>query len=119
MAIESVVRYINQSPVKASLADPGFVTRDEQNSAACRVKSKCYSPHAIIGVEAKLFHVGVSRSIKRVYLWASQLRTKGLQVYRMGKKFTPNVVRKPLKLAGKLRMILDDPTHPPIMLCKS
>ena len=85
MCIEPFVRLLDYLSVKMSFADTGFVASNEQDGLPLRVKSKGNSPHAVIGLKAKLLHIGVARSIQSVHPRAAQRRAECLKKLRLRK----------------------------------
>ena len=86
MPAESVVRSLDQLPVKAPFTDPGLIASHKQYSPPVRIKGKGDSPHAIICGKAKLLHVGVARSVQCIHPRAAQSWAERLKETRLCEK---------------------------------
>ena len=86
MRIEPLIRFFDQLSVKTFFADAGFVAGHKQDGLPLGIKGKSDSPHAVIGLKAKLLHVGVTRSVQGVHPWATQRRPECLEKLRLRKE---------------------------------
>ncbi len=71
MFFESLIRFGDEPFIKLWSADSRLVARNQENTAAPRIKSEGHSPYTTINPEAKLLHVGVARTIQGIYVWSS------------------------------------------------
>lgn len=85
MRIEPFVCLFDQPSVKTSFAKTRFITGHKQDGLPSGIKGKSNLPHAVTGLKAKLFHVGVARPIQGVYPRASESRTQCIEKLRLGK----------------------------------
>jgi hypothetical protein len=76
MPIESAIRDLDQIPVEPIPSNSRLVTTNQQNRPALYVERKGHPPRAATGTEAKLFHVGVLRSIQRIDLRPAKQRSE-------------------------------------------
>ena len=83
MCIEPGVRFLDQLSVKTSFVYTRFVTSHEQDGLPLGIKGKSDSPHPVIGLKAKLLHVGVTRSVQGVHPWAAKCRSECLKKLRL------------------------------------
>ena len=117
MPVESIVGLADQPLVEAPLTNSGLVAGYEQDSPSSRIEGEGNSPDAAVGSETQLLHVGVTRSLERIYAWAAQEGAECLQNLRTCKEFVLDTNRKRFKFRVKGRGELYDPAHGAIMLC--
>jgi hypothetical protein len=72
--VESFVRNPYKITIEAPLGGPALVSGHEHDRFALWVKGKSDAPDTSIGIEAQLLHVGVPRTLQRIYLRPSQER---------------------------------------------
>ena len=115
MRIETIVRLPDQCLIEAPFTASRFVAGHEQDGAPPRVKGKGHAPHAVRGIESKLLHIGVARSVQRIGPGTAQRRAECFEKLRMGKQLVLHLGGERVKLRIEGRIKLDFPTHPPIM----
>jgi len=74
MLVEPSIRNQKQVAIKAALSNAALVSCHQKDGFALRVESKGDTPDTPIGIEAQLLHVGVARTLQRIYLRPSQER---------------------------------------------
>ncbi len=72
MLIEASIRNHNQIAKKAALWNATFVSSHQQDGPPLEIKSNSNAPYAPIGAKVKFLHVGVTRTLERIYLQPSQ-----------------------------------------------
>jgi len=90
MLFEPSISNFNQIAIKATLCNPAFVTSDQQDGLALRIKSKSYAPYASIGIKTKFLHIRVARTPERINLRPSKERSPFANVQCQCNQFALN-----------------------------
>ncbi len=75
MGGEATIRQGDELSVEPFLTATGFVAGDKQDRLALRIECEGGAPFAVCRFEPQLFHIGVLRSLERVRVWTTKLRT--------------------------------------------
>jgi hypothetical protein len=111
MGIKSIIGLSDELAVKALLAASRFVSSDKQGSSASWIEGKSQPPNSTGGIEAHLLHVGVARSIERIYTWPPKLRAKLFNQASMGEDLVLHLFGQFVKLGLELLTDFDSPGH--------
>jgi hypothetical protein len=84
MGIKSLIGFENKLFIKSFFFNSCLVTRYKYDRLPLWVKSKRYTLHSIISFKAKFFHVGMTRTIKRIGMRSLEARPISFQQSGIG-----------------------------------
>src|SRR5205085_227576 len=108
---KTFVGLCDQLLIKAALAHSRFVACDQENTLSTRIKSKCYSPYATLGIESQFLHVGMLRSLQRVHVGASESGAIFGKSSGGNKQFVLNLLLESQELSFKFIFKTNGPRH--------
>jgi len=94
MLFVALIRYANQSAIKATLFGSTLVTSCQQNGLAVGIEGVGHTPSASIGIKTQFLHVGVARAFERICKRSSELRTILAEERCEGLQFFSNRLRQ-------------------------
>src|SRR5437016_1899956 len=108
---KSFVGLRDQLFIKPALARSRLVVCNQENTLSTRIKSKCYSPYATLGIESQFLHVGMLRSLERVHVGASESGAIFGKSPGGYKQFVLNLLLESQELSFKFIFKTNGPRH--------
>lgn len=118
MPVEAFVGPLDERAVEPTLAAAGLVARDQQHSAADRIKRERDPPFPVGCAEPKLLHVRMPRVLECVHPRPPELRAKLPQQAGQGEDGPPYLQGQREELGFELLDNLDGPAHGGSMLSR-
>jgi hypothetical protein len=111
MVVKPLVSDCDQIAVKPSLTAARLVPGNQNDGLSSNIEGKSHSPHAVSGIETKLFHVAVLRVLERVHMRTSQHRPYAFQQTRLCRQYRLHIARQLQKLRVECLVKNHDPGH--------
>ncbi|GJD40068.1 hypothetical protein OICFNHDK_2533 [Methylobacterium bullatum] len=111
MLVETGIGPLDQRGIETFPRNTGLVIGDEENARSNRIEGEGHPSDTIVRLEAKLFHVGMLRTIERIRPGPSQSRARDLQKLDHGQQLVLNRLLQLIELAPEFMVKLDPPAH--------